>query len=162
MSNNNGMGQSYEQYSISNKSFWAHDFKYPIVMRVNISRYTRIGHQPHPLKAKDMIKEKVIEIDKKKKLKKLYAGLSIANESSWARKFKGPIVSSVCTPWMRWNRSSTASLEGIRLDQDLSSIWCLIHFCIISICLLVHQLVPNSIRFTLRRHWLFSFPSSTR
>ena len=63
ISNRNLIGPSYIQFSISNKSPWAHLFNYPIVMSTNISRRAGIGHQLHYLKAKDLMKDKVIEID---------------------------------------------------------------------------------------------------
>ena len=62
ISNRNLIGPSYMQFSISNKSSWAHVFNHPIVMPTNISRHAGIGRQ-HPLKAKDLMKDKVIEID---------------------------------------------------------------------------------------------------
>ena len=49
--------------SISNKSSRAHKFNYPIVMPVNISRCAGIDRQLHLLKAKDLMKDKVIKID---------------------------------------------------------------------------------------------------
>ena len=63
VSNRNLIGPSYIQFSISNKSPWAHLFNYPIVMPTNISRRAGIGRQLHHLKAKDLMKDKVIEID---------------------------------------------------------------------------------------------------
>ena len=63
ISNRNLIGPSYMQFSISNKSSWAHVFNYPIIMPTNISRRARIGRQLHPLKAKDLMKDIVIKID---------------------------------------------------------------------------------------------------
>ena len=54
---------SYMQFSKSNKSSWAYVFNYPIIMPTNIWRRAGIGRQLHPLKAKDLMKDKVIEID---------------------------------------------------------------------------------------------------
>ena len=63
ISNRNLIGPSHMQFSISNKRSWAYVFNYPIIMPTNIWRRAGIGHQLHPLKAKDLMKEKVIEID---------------------------------------------------------------------------------------------------
>ena len=63
ISNRNSIGPSYMQYSISNKSSWAHVFNSPIIMPTDVSRHARIGRQLHPLKAKHLMKDKVIEID---------------------------------------------------------------------------------------------------
>ena len=46
---------------------------------------------------------------------------SISIESSWASKFNYPIVIPVSTLSVRWNRSSTASLEGIRSVEGQSN-----------------------------------------
>ena len=54
ISNRNLIGPSYMQFSISNKSSWAHVFNHPIVMPTNISRHAGIGRQLHPLKANDL------------------------------------------------------------------------------------------------------------
>ena len=63
ISNKNLIGPSYMLFSISNKSSLAHVVNYPIVMPMNISRRAGIGRQLHPLKVKDLMKDKVIEID---------------------------------------------------------------------------------------------------
>ena len=60
VSNINLIKPSYMLFSISNKSYWAHVFNYPIVMPTNISRLAGIGRQLHHLKAKDLMKDKVI------------------------------------------------------------------------------------------------------
>ena len=54
-------------FNISNESSWAHKYNYPIVMPVNISRCAGIDRQLqlHPLKAKDLMKDKVNKIDGK-------------------------------------------------------------------------------------------------
>ena len=59
----NSIGRSHMQFSTSNKSSWAHKFNYPVLVPVNISRCAGIGRQLHPLKAKDLMKDKVIKID---------------------------------------------------------------------------------------------------
>ena len=48
------------QFSTSNKSSWAHKFHYPVLITVKCAG---IGRQLHPLKAKDLMKDRVIEID---------------------------------------------------------------------------------------------------
>ena len=63
ISNRKLIGPSYMQFSKSNKSSWAYVFNYPIVMPTDISRRAGIGRQLHPLKVKDLMKDKVIEID---------------------------------------------------------------------------------------------------
>ena len=69
ISNRNLIGPSYMQFSISNKSSWAHVFNYPIVMPTNISRRAGIGRQLHPLKAKDLMKDAVVKIERKHEIR---------------------------------------------------------------------------------------------
>ena len=80
ISNRNLIGPSYMQFSISNKSSWAYVFNYPIVMPTNISRGAGIGRPLHPLKAKDMMKDKVIEIDWKNGMRALHCGAKHINQ----------------------------------------------------------------------------------
>ena len=65
VSNKNLIRQCYMWFSISNKSSWAHKINYPIDMPVNISWYAGINSPLHPLKAKDLMKDKLIKIDTK-------------------------------------------------------------------------------------------------
>ena len=84
-----------------------------------------IGRQLHPMKAKNLMSDEVLKIRWKNDMRG-FKSKSI--KRSRAHKFNYPTVTSASTSRVRWNRSSTASLEGERFETDkigLSSRWCL-------------------------------------
>ena len=72
-------------------------------------RNTRVGR-----KAKLV---SLFQIRNKRSIGDVYMPISISIESSWACAFNCPIVMTVRTSRVCWNRSSTASLEGERSDE---------------------------------------------
>ncbi len=114
------------QFSKSNKSSWAYVFNYPIVMPTNISRGAGIGRQLHPLKAKDLMKDKVIEIDWKNGMRALLCGAKHINQRllnyefdhSHASQYVIDMLELVvrCIPW----RSSTGlSSNLLKLNVNM-------------------------------------------
>ena len=73
-----------------------------------------IGRQLHPLKAKNLMSDEVLKIEWKNDIRGFKSKFI---KKSRAREFNYPTDISVNTSMVRWNRSSTASLETLKLDK---------------------------------------------